>query len=207
MTAGDRTTRRRGATLEAAILAAAWAELAEVGYQKLTFEAIAERAETSRAVLYRRWPTLAELVLAAMRRHAPMLSGDVPDTGVLRDDVLALLRRVSTGLARIGPETLYGLLADFFREPRLFADLQAQALTIGAEAMTAILTRAAERGELDLTAITPRIASLPVALLRHELFLNESLTTPAAPETAILEIVDDIFLPLVTGDGVVGDRL
>src|SRR5580658_5732141 len=80
-------TRRRGEALEAALLDAAWDELQLAGYQALTMEAVADRAGTSRAVLYRRWPKKAELVVAALRRHRPILSGDVPDTGSLRGDV------------------------------------------------------------------------------------------------------------------------
>jgi len=53
------------AALEEALLDAAWAELLRAGYEALTYEAVAERARTSRAVLYRRWPTKRDLVLAA----------------------------------------------------------------------------------------------------------------------------------------------
>jgi len=77
-------TRRRGAALETALLDAAWDELQVTGYAGLTMEAVADRAGTSRAVLYRRWRNRPELVIAAMRRHRPMLSGEVPDTGSLR---------------------------------------------------------------------------------------------------------------------------
>ena len=48
-------TRRRGATLERALLDAAWEELQESGYARLTMERVADRAGTSRAVIYRRW--------------------------------------------------------------------------------------------------------------------------------------------------------
>src|SRR5579863_6163266 len=71
-------SRRRGEVLEAALLDAAWAELQAVGYAGLTMEAVADRAGTSRAVLYRRWRNRPELVIAAMRRHRPMLSGEIP---------------------------------------------------------------------------------------------------------------------------------
>ena len=109
-------TRRRGEALESALLDAAWDELQDVGYAGLTIEAVADRAGTSRAVLYRRWRNRAELVIAAMRRHRPMLSGEIPDTGSLRDDVLAVLRRMSGRLAEIGPETIYGLIGDYFAD-------------------------------------------------------------------------------------------
>ncbi|TPX01055.1 helix-turn-helix transcriptional regulator, partial [Schumannella luteola] len=64
----EKATRRRGAELEDAILDAVWDEIAEKGYGGLTYEAVATRARTSRAVLYRRWPSREELVLAAIRR-------------------------------------------------------------------------------------------------------------------------------------------
>src|ERR1700727_3171267 len=94
-------TRRRGEALEHALLDAAWDELQKAGYAGLTFEAVADRAGTSRAVLYRRWRNRADLVVAAMRRHRPMLSGEIPDTGSLRDDVLTVLRRMSGRLAEV----------------------------------------------------------------------------------------------------------
>src|ERR1700678_3534663 len=106
-------TRRRGEALEAALLDAAWAELQAVGYASLTFEAVADRAGTSRAVLYRRWRNRTELVIAAMRRHRPVISGEVPDTGGLRGDVLALLSRMSARVSDIGLETVYGVLGDY----------------------------------------------------------------------------------------------
>jgi AcrR family transcriptional regulator len=185
-------TRRRGEALETALLDAAWDELQTAGYASLTIEAVADRAGTSRAVLYRRWRNRPELVLAAMRRHRPMLSGEVPDTGSLRGDVLAVLRRMSSGLAETGPETVYGLLGDYFADAELFSHVQDQVLQIGASVMSTILKHAADRGETR-DDIHPRIATLPTDLFRNELF--RARTPPS--ERVIAEIVDDVFLPLV----------
>jgi hypothetical protein len=121
-----------------------------------------------------------------------MLSGEIPDTGNLRGDVLAVLRRISAGLAELGPETFYGLLGDYFADPALVPDLQAQVLQTGNEVMATILKRAAGRGEAR-DDIPPRVATLPIDLLRHELF--RSLAPPS--ERAMTEIVDEVFLPLV----------
>lgn len=186
------STRRRGSALEDALLDAAWDELREVGYARLTMEGIAQRAGTSRPVLARRWPTRLQLVVAALRHH-PMFSGEIPDTGNLRDDTLAVLRRVSARFADLSPETIYGLLGDYFADPALVPDLQASVLHTGNEFMATILKRAAERGEAR-DDIPPRIATLPIDLLRHELFRSLSL----ADEHAITEIVDQVFLPLVS---------
>ena len=185
-------TRRRGEVLEHALLDAAWDELQAVGYAALTMEAVADRAGTSRAVLYRRWRNRPELVLAAMRRHGPLLSGEIPDTGSLRDDVLAVLRRMSSRLTEVGPETVYGLLGDYLSDADLFASSRHQLLDISAEVMQTILKRAADRGEAR-AGVETRIATLPTALFRNELFLAR---TPPS-EGTLVEIVDDVFLPLV----------
>jgi AcrR family transcriptional regulator len=184
------STRRRGSALEDALLDAAWDELREVGYAKLTMEGVAQRAGTSRPVLARRWPTRPQLVVAVLRRRRPMLSGEIPDTGSLRDDVLAVLRRISARLADLGPETFYGLAGDYFADPALVPDLQAQVLQTGDEVMVAIVKRAAERGEAR-DGIPQRVATVPVDLLRHELLLSPG------DHNAIAEIVDQVFLPLV----------
>jgi len=81
---GGAATRRRGAKLEAALLQAAWDELTAVGYAALTMEGVAARARTGRAVLYRRWPSRSELVLAASRRHAAIDSMAVPRRMTIR---------------------------------------------------------------------------------------------------------------------------
>lgn len=183
--------RRRGEVLEAAILRAAWEELGAVGYARLTMEGVAARAGTSKPVVYRRWSNRADLVLAAVRQRGPVLSGEIPDTGELRGDVLALLGRMSRRLEEIGAETLHGLMSEHFDQADRSAYLHGQ--RAGYEAMTTILERAAERGEVRLEGITPRVTSLATDLVRHELLLTHA----PVPESTIVEIVDDIFLPLV----------
>ena len=185
-------TRRRGATLEHALLDAAWEELQESGYPKLTMERVADRAGTSRAVIYRRWRNRSELVIAAMRHRQPVLSGAIPDTGGLRGDTLAVLRRASGRITEIGPDSVLSMLSDLLADDQAFDRIRDQLLRSGGEIMTAVLDRAAARGEIRHD-ISPRVARLPLDLLRHELILNRE---PPSPET-LEEIVDDILLPLV----------
>jgi AcrR family transcriptional regulator len=189
--ARDVRHRRRGTGLEQAILDAAWEELAAVGYAAVSMEGVAERVGTSKAVLYRRWRNRAELVLAALRQHRPMLSGEVPDTGSLREDVLTLLRRVSAGIAEIGPATAFGLLDELSAEPEAIAYLHAR--QAGAETMGAILQAAAARGEVRMDRLTPRVEVVPLDLARHELLM----TRVPVPDAVLVEIVDEVFLPLV----------
>jgi len=184
-------TRRRGATLEHALLDAAWEELQESGYARLTMERIADRAGTSRAVLYRRWRNRAEIVIAAMRHHQPVISGAIPDTGTLRGDALAILRRASARIVEIGPDTVIGMLSDLLSDEEACEQILEQLTRSGGEVLASVIDRAVARGEARMD-IPARVARLPLDLLRHELILTHQ---PPSQHT-LEEIVDEIFLPL-----------
>jgi AcrR family transcriptional regulator len=190
---GSGRTRRRGAALEGALLDAAWAELQAVGYAGMTVEAVAARAGTSRTVVYRRWPKKADLFIAVLRRRAPTFPREVPDTGSLRGDVLAVLEWESENLARMGIENIYGLLGDYFADAELFGRIHERVLRVGTGIVAAILKRAADRGQAR-GGVSDRVASLPTDLFRHQLFLDR---VPPSRDV-IAGIVDEVFLPLVS---------
>jgi len=182
--------RRRGATLEAALLEAAWDELMAVGYASLTMDGVAARAQANKTVIYRRWPSRSELVMAALRHHKA--SVEVPDTGSLRGDVLALLRTLSErGIELAG---VIGVLqAEFYRDTGLTPAALRERIPGGkGEIMELLLRRAVDRGEIDADP-TPRIARLPIDLVHHEM----TMTLAPMTEAALEEIVDTIFLPLL----------
>ncbi|MBO2447030.1 TetR/AcrR family transcriptional regulator [Actinomadura barringtoniae] len=197
--------RRRGAELEDALLRAAWDEVVEVGYADLTMESVAERAQTSRAVLYRRWPDRRELVLAAFRHRAPGSGIETPDTGSFRGDVLALLRSVARRYDQL--QGMYSvIMAEYAKDSDLSTYLRDRANQSVGSAMTVILDRAAARGELAPGSLSPRVKRLPVDLLRHELLFGKAAMP--IPDEFIVEITDEIFLPLVelqAGAEVAGD--
>lgn len=70
--AAEKATRRRGTALEAAILDAAWDVLQTDGWNGFTFAGVAERAQSSKPVLYRRWRTREELLRATLRRQGEL---------------------------------------------------------------------------------------------------------------------------------------
>src|SRR5580700_3381924 len=81
--------RRRDASRDDALRQATIELLAELGYDRLTIDAVAARARAGKATVYRRWANKAELVADALaQRHAAMA---VPDTGSVRGDFLALI--------------------------------------------------------------------------------------------------------------------
>ena len=187
-------TRRRGAALENALLDAAWTELQNVGYAKLTMERVAERAGTSRAVIYRRWSSRHELVIAAILHQQPTGSRRLPDTGNLREDVLAVMSQASRRIVTIGSGTVVGLLNDLMGDDTSNAIID-QLARGGGEVISELIDRAASRGEAR-EHVPPRVARLPLDLIRHELIFTHQPPAPASLE----EIVDQIFLPLVAPD-------
>jgi AcrR family transcriptional regulator len=185
--------RRRGPALEEALLDAAWAELTERGYDDFTIDAVAVRAGTSRAVLYRRWPNKQELVLAAVAHEAAKDVVVAPDTGSLRGDVIALLRQANK--VRVGLATqLFTQLGAFYRQSGTsLAELSAFVQGGRDAILEEAIQRAIDRGEIQPEQVTERIARLPVDLFRHEILM----TMRPLSEEAIEEIVDGIFLPLI----------
>jgi AcrR family transcriptional regulator len=185
--------RRRGRALEEALLDAAWAELAERGYDDLTIDAVAARAGTSRAVLYRRWPNKQELVLAALAHEVGKDVVVAPDTGSLRGDVIALLQQANK--VRVGLATqLFTQLGGFYRQTGTsLAELTAFVQGGRNPLLEQAIQRAIDRGEIDPERVTERIARVPVDLFRHEILM----TLRPLSDAAIEEIVDTIFLPLL----------
>jgi AcrR family transcriptional regulator len=185
--------RRRGEALEKALLDAAWAELTERGYDELTIDAVATRAGTSRAVLYRRWPSKQDLVVATLTQHVKTEFVAAPDTGSLRGDVIGLLKLANKLRVRLAM-LVFTQLGGFYREANTnLAELGAF-VQGGRDAMLdEVIERAVARGEVQAGQISDRVARVPIDLFRYELMMT---LKPVADEV-IEEIVDTVFLPLV----------
>ncbi|GGC79904.1 TetR family transcriptional regulator [Tersicoccus solisilvae] len=185
--------RRRGAALEHALLDAAWNELEEKGYAAFTIESVAERARTSRAVLYRRWPTKPELVRAAVGYAGRKERVEIPDTGALREDVIELLRRANHSRARLGVTMTVQLAAYYAETGTGLSELRGEFLMGRGTAMDTLVARAVARGEVDPARLSPRVVGVPFDLFRQELLM----TLKPIPDEVILSIVDEVFVPLV----------
>jgi AcrR family transcriptional regulator len=188
-------SRRRGAELEQAILEAAWAELSKVGYVRFTIEAVAARAGTSKPVIYRRWGSRAELVLAAWASRVPVEPG-TPDTGSLRSDLLTLFNRIARRATQMMSEVIAGVAGEAFRHPEVHALFRRQ-LEVSPlyDAIQTIVKRAVERGELPPVTVPVRALRLPVVMVRGEAMVAGG----SVPAETITELVDDVYLPLLRG--------
>lgn len=191
MTATVGRPRRRGAALEKAILDAAWQQLSGKGFENFTYEAVAARAGTSKPVLYRRWPTRSELVVAALRQRITERPIQLPDRGSLRADVIDMLDQINEKRAEMFTlQTGAGL---YFEQTHTSpAQLRERARAGLPSSMDRVLARARVRGELR--AVVPHsVASLPFELLRAQILM----TMVPLSQQAIVSIVDEVFLPLL----------
>jgi len=188
----EKKTRRRGQALVDAILTATWDQLQQKGYQNLTIEGVAKAADTTKTVLYRRWPDKAHLVIAALGKFGNLTPYTVPDTGTLRGDLLNLFGQLAAFLERLKGETLRGLFAD-----------RLQSLEVGKllnhanqgnelkDIVQPMLDHAAARGEIAKADWPDRVVTLPGILLINEVLSQQDLSTAAQ-----IEMVDDILLPV-----------
>lgn len=175
---------------ELEILAATLDLLVDVGYDRLTMDAVAVQAKASKATLYRRWDTKANLVLEALLCSA-IQAADVPDTGSLRGDLIAFFcaQMLQADDARAFGAVITAVASDpefagAFRERFLSSKLEAAALIYG---------RAAERGELrddiDFEIVAP---ALPAVVMHRALLLGRPVD-----EKVIERVVDNLILPAV----------
>lgn len=189
--------RRRGAALDAALLDAAWDHLLEYGPAGFSLEAVAERAGTSKPVLYRRWANANEMLTAALAWRGKQDAPVVPDRGTLRDDLLELL-----GTANRHPDrflVLFRVIAGGWVQGTTLtpADLRDRYLSASTLGIDTILDRAVNRGEIGPATLTPRLRSLAFDLFRARLML----TLAPLADADLIAIVDEVVMPLVAGRG------
>jgi AcrR family transcriptional regulator len=136
-------------SVTAAITSAMFDQLAEVGYARMSMDAVARRAGVGKAAVYRRWPSkqamLVDLVEAATLRNLP----EVPDTGSLAGDVRGFLDVIVEQAA--DPRTrriALDVLVETTRTPELAAALQDVVAKPRRTAAATVLARSIGRGEL-----------------------------------------------------------
>ncbi|MFO0728505.1 MAG: TetR/AcrR family transcriptional regulator [Myxococcota bacterium] len=187
--------RRVGVELEKSLLEAAWQQLVDQGYAAFTMDAVAARAGTSRAVLYRRWTDKHELLRAVVAHVLRPEEMEIPDTGTLRGDTIAMMKLANrTRLELVSAMTVH--LGGYYRETGTSpTDLRKILFPNRPHLPRMLLDRAIARGEVRPALVSDRLAAMPYALLQQEFFM----TLKPVPSAVIEEIVDTIFLPLVRG--------
>jgi len=183
----------RGAAREHAILDAAIELITEIGYERITVDAIAARAHASKATMYRRWAGKAELVADALRRQAQGDAPAVPDTGSLRSDLLLTVRQIAETFVGTSGPSLIGLLEAVRDDGMLRELIGHQVRSRSHEVGRTISARAVERGENLHVARAEAVLDIAFSQV-----FSDTLFSGGIPEAATQQrLVDDILLPLL----------
>ena len=177
---GDREQEILGATLQV---------LADMGYDRLTMDAVATAAKASKATLYRRWNGKASLVIDALLsvKGTP----EVPDTGTLRGDLLATFCGLGGLTDHESVATFASVLTAISIDEDFAEQFRTQVIAPKAAASRTVFERARDRGELrdgaDIDLLAPALAGI----MLHRLFLMGI----APDEDTIARVIDQIILP------------
>jgi AcrR family transcriptional regulator len=167
--------------------------LAEVGYDNLTMDAIASASRASKATLYRRWSTKAELVVEAIDRMKTNGEHEPKDTGSLRTDLLAAACSAG-GVADEFGLSVIGSIVTVIQHDEEFAKAFREHFVAKRVAyQRKIFGRAIDRGEIPAgVEVDSLLFVLPSLCLYRAYVLGEHVT----PDT-VTRVVDDVVMPAV----------
>lgn len=190
-----RLGRKRDHTRDPEILNCALEVLAETGYDGMTIDMVASRAKAGKATLYRRWPSKAELVIDAVAcmKNGDLQSEDLPDTGTLRGDLLAMIKPHSIEDSARKLQVMAGLVSMLTRNPELADAVNATIADPRAAINRMFFQRAIDRGEISaecdietLSLVSPSMAAYRVLVERK----------PVDREF-LMALIDGVILPAV----------
>ena len=154
--------------------------IAEQGVMGISIDTVAARSGVSKATIYRHWGSRARLIHAAISSLQP--PSIEPDTGSLRDDLLALLTSLvdyfdSPTVARVFPSFLDAAV----RDPE-FAELRQETLRTGRASFERVVRMGIARGELPADVDVHLVIDLARAPIIYRRVVAQ--TPVRAPEIA-----------------------
>jgi AcrR family transcriptional regulator len=159
------------------------------GYAGLTVEAVAVEAKSSKATIYRRWPSKADLVVAAF------VAGTRTKTVVSRTDSLRLDLLKVGGLiceqACRHASTIRAVSTELSRSPALSAAFQNVFIQQPTLLIADALAEAVDREEIDIAMTGDEVCEL---LSGYLIFRTLMSGRPPSCET-VRALVDDVLMP------------
>jgi AcrR family transcriptional regulator len=177
---------------DVAICDATLALLLEVGYDRMSMDAIAARAHASKATIYRRWPGKQELVLDAVKSRGVGLTV-AEDTGSLRGDLVATYRSAVHGSAADDADLIAGVLRAMRTAPELADCVRSQVIESKCDVSRVIVARAVTRGELPAETDPLILHEVASALWFHRVLVVGG----PVDDAFIAHVVDDVLMPLL----------
>ncbi|MEZ0446907.1 TetR/AcrR family transcriptional regulator [Cellulomonas sp. ICMP 17802] len=186
--------RRRDVSKDDAILLAARELLAERGFDGMTMDAVADRAGAGKATVYRRWSSKVQLTVDAVvcARGVAQTVDDIPDTGSLRSDLLA----IRYGRPRTDDsELMSGLMSAVKENPEVAAVFHEQFVRTRVNLMRGLLERAQARGEVRQDIDLDMVAAVAPAMIAY----RKMVAGQRIDDEFVVQMIDTVILPLATG--------
>jgi AcrR family transcriptional regulator len=176
---------RRSERSRHAILSAAHELVGEVGYRKLTVEAIAARAGVGKQTIYRWWPSKGAVVLDAMLAAVSDPADlALPDTGDIDADLRGVVRAI---VAELADPTLSGtsraLMIEIQEDVDLAESMVHRILGPNLAAIADRLRSAQDAGQLRHDLDLPVAVEMIVGPLYHRWLLRTAPLTPTYADT------------------------
>ena len=162
--------------------------LVEVGVERLTMDAVAQRCGASKTTIYRRWSGKTALVVAAAT--ALFTPPEVPNTGDLRTDLIACGRAYLHNGARQA-EVMAAVITASRHDPELRDAIREALGDPYLDLFQQVIERAAERGQVSVDLDTATIAGVFPAVAYQRVAAQGQLVT----EHDIVRVVDTVLLP------------
>ncbi len=184
----------RGSRVVERVLSATLRELARIGYGALSIEEVAAAAGVNKTTVYRRWPTRAALVRAALGSMREQVTC-APNTGSLRSDLLSMARSILAFASSAEGHSVIRMVFAESMEPEL-AEI-ASSLRRERDAVPKAMVEAAiQRGELPKGADTLLLMETLFGSIVHRMFL-----TREPVDSLFLERLIDLLLLGATATG------
>lgn len=186
-------TARRAAERRKTICTAVFDLLGEVGYDRMTMDAVAARAHASKATIYRTWPDKPDLVAETLAERFAG-SPESPDTGSLRGDLLAMLDFACEATNSKDGDVVAGVMSAAARDSDLSRTLHRYLYETKRALHATVIDRAVHRGEIPEGTDPELLHEVLVSMvLTRKLLAREELT-----EEFGRHVVDDVLLPVLT---------
>ena len=158
------------------VFAATLGTIQRVGYAAATVERIAATAGVAKTTIYRRWPTKADLVVAAISHRKAAMGLQLPDTGTLRGDLIEMLVRGAQYMSETQGKSIFRMMMCEKQNPEL-QQVSERMKREGEQSPRQLLQRAIARGELPPEVDMELMMHTLFGPLIHRVFMHNDVFT------------------------------
>lgn len=160
----------RGDSVIRDVLDAVREEIATVGFSAMRIENVALRAEVAKTTIYRRWPKKEDLLFALLQSMTSG-SGEIPESGSLRADLIAIADHLRCVMTSTDGQAIARVLMAERSDPevqRAIAHVRERKMAVPLK----ILERARERGEIGRAVDADLLLTTLAGAIHHRAFMR-----------------------------------